>query len=63
VRARITAANTGRQSGWVAVLVVALLASTLVGLARRVAEADQRRRVADLAAESGRVVADRQAAL
>jgi signal transduction histidine kinase len=51
---------------WVALavfLVVALLASTLANLARRAAEADQRRREAELAAELGRVVAEQQAAL
>jgi signal transduction histidine kinase len=44
-------------------LVVALLASTLAGLTRRAADADQRRRQAELAGELGRVVGEQQAAL
>jgi signal transduction histidine kinase len=51
---------------WVALavfLVVALLASTVADLARRAAEADQRRREAELAADLGRVLAEQQAAL
>jgi signal transduction histidine kinase len=51
---------------WVALavfLVVALVASTVADLARRAAEADQRRREAELAAELGRVLAEQQAAL
>jgi signal transduction histidine kinase len=51
---------------WVALavlLVVALLASSVADLARRAAEADQRRRKAELSGELGRVAAEQQAAL
>ena len=43
--------------------MVALLASSVADLARRAAEADQRRREAELSGELGRVVAKQQAAL
>jgi signal transduction histidine kinase len=57
---------TGAQDAvaFVVFLLVALSANTLAGLARtRAAEADQRRREADAAAERARVLAKQQAAL
>ena len=51
---------------WVALavfLVVALSASTVADLARRAVASDHRRREDEIAAESGRVVAEQQAAL
>ncbi|MCW2733630.1 MAG: domain S-box [Mycobacterium sp.] len=51
---------------WVALavfLVAALSASTVADLARRAAASDHRRRAAEIAAESGRVFAEQQAAL
>jgi signal transduction histidine kinase len=58
---------TAQAQNWVAIaifLVVALTANTLAGLARaRAAEADQRRREADLAAAQARTLAGQQAGL
>jgi signal transduction histidine kinase len=51
---------------WVALavfLIVALLASTLADSARRAAEADQRRREAELSGELGRMIVEEQSAL
>ena len=66
-RMRPVGVTTTEAQNWVAIavfVVVALTANTLAGLARaRAAEADQRRREADLAAERAHVLAKQQASL